>query len=462
MSFRFSLRAALAFPAVFIAPLAIADPLVGIANGPLPNQLEVELTDTTNATWRLQTSSDLATWQDRATFGVRNSVHTFVVDLPAAAGAGRRDFFRFVSDETAALPGDVAATTTLPETPDDYHTLDLPPHMAQPSITAQDNTPAENPVTDAGAALGRVLFYDKRLSANNTVACVSCHQPEHGFSDPRQFSVGFAGGRTERNSMGLTSAKYYPRKSYFWDERAATLEEQVLLPIQNEVEMGMTLPVLVAKLGEEDYYAELFTDAFGDATITTERISRALAQFIRAIVSTKSKYDEGVSTGFANFTPAELLGRQIFNNQVGTANCVACHGTDNFVSSRITNNGLEFPSIDRGIGAVTGNAADDGKFKSPSLRNIELTAPYMHDGRFATLEEVVEFYDSGVVAHPNLSGLLKNPADGPNPGEPRRLNLTAEQKGALVAFLKTLTDRTVTNDARFSDPFRDTETLALP
>ena len=468
MSFRFPLRNASAFALVWFgtyfasAPLD-AGPVVKIEAGDAgaPSRLLVELTDTTNTEWRLQTSADLANWQDRATFKVRNSVHAFVVDLPASS-AGRRDFFRFVSADAIDLPDDVASVTMLPEVPDDYHTLNLPAHLTQPTITAQDNTPPENPVTDAGATLGRVLFYDKRLSANNTVSCASCHQPEHGFSDPLPLSIGFDGRHTERNSMGLTSAKYYSRKSYFWDERAATLEEQVLLPIQNEIEMGLTLPELVTKLTAEAYYAELFTDAFGDATITTERVSRALAQFIRSIVSSKTKYDEGVATNFANFTAEESLGRQIFNNQIGTANCVACHGTDNFVSGRVTNNGLEFPSVDRGIGAITGNTADDGKFKSPSLRNIELTAPYMHDGRFATLEDVVEFYNSGVVAHPNLSGLMKNPAGSPNAGEPRRLNLTSEQKAALVAFLKTLTDRTVTEDGRFSDPFRTTGALALP
>jgi cytochrome c peroxidase len=161
--------------------------------------------------------------------------------------------------------------------------------------------------------------------------------------------------------------------------------------------------------------------------------------------------------GFTNFTAQEVLGRQIFLGQTGNATCAACHGTDNFVPNNIFNNGLEFPYVDLGVGGITGQPQDQGVFKVPSLRNIELTAPYMHDGRFATLEQVVEFYNSGVVDNPNLPPPLRFP---PPPGSPpgisgpvRRLNLSGDQKAALVAFLKTLTDTNVTTDVKFSDPF---------
>jgi cytochrome c peroxidase len=190
--------------------------------------------------------------------------------------------------------------------------------------------------------------------------------------------------------------------------------------------------------------------------VTSERISRALAQFVRSIVSVQSKYDIGVSNNFANFTPQENLGRQIFLGQgpFGNVTCAACHGTDNFVPGpALNNNGLEFPYVDLGVGGITGNLADNGKFKVPSLRNIELTAPYMHDGRFATLEEVVEFYDHGVVDNPNLSPPLRNPPGSLNAGQPRRLNLTPQQKAALVAFLKTLTDPNLATNEKYSDPF---------
>lgn len=229
------------------------------------------------------------------------------------------------------------------------------------------------------------------------------------------------------------------------------------MPIQNPSEMGMTLTALTNRLAAEPFYTNLFAQAFGSPAVDTSRISRALAQFVRSIVSVRSKYDAGLTNNFANFTPQENLGRQIFLGQVGNprATCVACHGTDNFVPGQaINNNGVEFPFVDRGLGGVTGVAADDGKFKVPSLRNIELTAPYMHDGRFATLEQVVEFYDSGVVDNPNLPPPLRVPTGpGQPPGAVLRLNLTAEQKAALVAFLKTLTDPNLATDVKLSDPF---------
>ena len=216
----------------------------------------------------------------------------------------------------------------------------------------------------------------------------------------------------------------------------------------------MTLEALTNRLAAEPFYTNLFQRTFGTPDVTSERISRSLAQFVRSIVSVSSKYDVGVANGFANFTAQENLGRQIFFGQVGRATCAACHGTDNFVPGpAINNNGLEFPFVDKGLGGITGLPQDDGLFKVPSLRNIELTAPYMHDGRFATLGEVVEFYNSGVVDNPNLSPPLRNP---PGPGQPPgalRLNLTVQQKAALVAFLKTLTDTTVATNPKWSDPF---------
>ena len=381
------------------------------------------------------------------------------------------------------IPSDLTNALLLPATAFNYAAPVLPPRFLQPPILGQDNMPATNLTTDAGATLGRVLFYDKRLSTNQTVACASCHQQAHGFSDPRPFSAGFNGGLTGRNSMGLSNARWYQRKKFFWDERAATLEDQTLMPIQNSVEMGMTLPALTNRLAAEPFYTNLFAQAFGTPEVTAERISKALAQFVRSIVSVQSKFDVGVTQNFANFTAQENLGRQIFFGQVGGAmtgraggtadlteenlgrqiffgqvggaTCSACHGTDNFVpGASLNNNGLENPYVDKGVGALTGLTQDEVLFKVPSLRNIELTAPYMHDGRFATLEQVVEFYDSSVVAHPNLSPPLRvPPGNGAASGTPLRLNLTPTQKVALVAFLKTLTDPNLVTDPKFSDPF---------
>jgi len=411
------------------------------------NQLFLEVQDPGNHPWRVQTSDNLGDWTNGETHRVFNGFLRIPMPLE-----GTQRFFRLNTDEAGEVSSDSASALLLPETFFNYAAPTLPPHLLTPLIRGQDNTPANNVTTNAGATLGRALFYDKRLSANQTISCSSCHQAAHGFSDARRFSVGFAGGLTGRTSMGLTSAKYYLREHYFWDERAATLEDQVLQPIQNSVEMGMTLDLLVTRISAEPFYAELFTDAFGNATVTSDRISKALAQFVRSIVSGQSKYDQGVPSNFANFTAQENQGRAIFNGQ---GNCNACHGSDNFVPGNlIFNNGLENPYIDKGVGAISGQPQDEGLFKVPSLRNIELTAPYMHDGRFATLEQVVDFYNNGVVNHPNLSPPLRNPPGSPGAGLPRRLNLTNVQKAALVAFLITLTDTSVTTDEKFQDPFR--------
>jgi cytochrome c peroxidase len=396
--------------------------------------------------WILQGSSNLATWHELTSWKVHNGAFRGSFDQTGSPVL----FYRAVYDPSRQ---DVLSTTAnallLPELPFNYGAPVLPLSFLVQPILAQDNMPATNVTTDAGATLGRTLFYDKRLSTNQTISCASCHQQAHGFSDPRRFSVGFDGSTGTRNGMSLSNARWYQRRHFFWDERANTLEDQVLMPIQNPIEMGMTIEALTNRLAAEPFYTNLFAVAFGSPGIDTNRISRALAQFVRSIISVESKYDTGVSNGFANFTPQESLGRQIFLGQVGNATCAACHGTDNFVPGpALNNNGLEFPYVDRGVGAITGNPPDNGKFKVPSLRNIELTAPYMHDGRFSTLEEVVDFYSSGVVDNPNLSPPLRNPN-----GTVRRLNLTTVQKAALVAFLKTLTDPNLATDPKFSDPF---------
>jgi cytochrome c peroxidase len=418
-----------------------------VPNG--PSATSVALSDPGDHVWILQSSPDFTTWSEIGAWKIHNgNFHrTFSRD------GAEKIFYRAFYDPARQ---DILSFTTnalhLPGVPFNY-SPPLPPHYLAPPVRNQDNTPTNNPVTNAGATLGRVLFYDKRLSTNGTVSCASCHQQQVGFSDPRKFSVGFAGGLTGRNSMGLNNARYYARGRFFWDERAATLEDQVLQPIQNAVEMGMTLPALVTRLAAEPFYTNLFTVAFGSPAVDTNRISQALAQFVRSMVSTRSKHDAGVGVGFTNFTAQENLGRQIFLGQVGNATCAACHGTDAHTAPNINNNGLEFPYVDLGVGGITGRAQDNGLFKVPSLRNIELTAPYMHDGRFATLEEVVEFYNSGVVMNPNLPPPLRAPPMPGQPPAPLRLNLTAAQKAALVAFLKTLTDTSLTTDVRFSDPF---------
>lgn len=357
----------------------------------------------------------------------------------------------------------------LPSTPFDYITINIPDHLStnvlngagQNAAIDNDNTPISNPVTNDGATLGRVLFYDKNLSANSAISCASCHQQENGFSDSEVLSIGFEGGTTRRHSMGLTNAKWYARGRFFWDERAATLEEQVLQPFQDPVEMGMTLEGVVDAVRNQSFYENLFTNAFGSNEITSEKISMALSQFIRSIVSVSSKYDTGRQSvnipteDFPNFSDSENRGKSLFfrPKNLGGLGCVGCHSTEAFINPDrgATNNGLDASSTDDlGVFEAIENPQFLGAFKVPSLKNIELTAPYMHDGRFATLEEVIEHYNSGVQNHPNLNNALKD-----NDGNPQRLNMSEQDKIDVVNFLKTLTDMNLTNDEKFSNPFVD-------
>jgi len=349
---------------------------------------------------------------------------------------------------------DPLATLNLLPAAYNYSNQSLPPYYLSQAVSEQDNTPAANTVTDWGATLGRVLFYDKILSINNSVACASCHKQNLSFADDKAFSEGFAGALTARNSMSLVNVKYYRNGKFLWDERGATLETQTLMPVVHPVEMGMpNLDTLVNRLNTKAYYAVLFQKAFGAQTITSDKIGSALAQFIRSIISYQTRFDEGrtlinsLRLSYPNFTAQENEGKQLFFNPL--LGCNGCHKTETFTAPSPKNNGLENPSVDFGVGGITNDPLQVGNFKVPSLRNIELTAPYMHDGRFATLEEVIEHYNSGVQPHPNLSLQLRNPDS-----TPVRLHLAADEKKALIAFLKTLTDHGITNDPKFSDPFK--------
>ena len=325
----------------------------------------------------------------------------------------------------------------LPAIPFNYSNITYPIHLA----TMYDNIPPDNPITDDGATLGRVLFYDTRLSANNQTACASCHFQDMGFSDSGASSVGFAGLTTRRTSMGLANLRYFQPDQFFWDTRADSLEDLILLPIQDHIEMGSTLDGVVAELSATSFYPTLFTNAFGTPEVTAERIAMAVSQFLRSMVSYQSKYDEGVPLNFSNFTAQEEFGRQLF--EVSSLRCGLCHTTETQILLGPRNNGLDIVYEDNGLGEITGNPFDDGLFKPPTLRNIAVTGPYMHDGRFATLTEVIEHYSSGVQPHPNLDGFLP----------PGGFNLNATQKAALIAFLNTLTDNQFMTDEKFSDPF---------
>ncbi len=370
--------------------------------------------------------------------------------------------------DTILIPADPLATLNLPATAYDYASLLLPGYFTTnvggatlpTSINGTDNTPSDNPITNNGGTLGRVLFYDKNLSINRTISCASCHVQKFGFSDSAVLSKGFAGGSTRRHSMTLINARFYQRGRFFWDERAASLEDQVLMPFQDLTEMGLTLTSLNQRVTEQPYYKTLFARAFGDSTISSERIAKALAQFVRSIVSYSSKYDAGRTqvnspgANFPNFTAEENIGKTLFFATIpnGGGACFGCHTTEAFISANPgpQNNGIDAVSTtDLGAGEVFANRIFVGRFKTSSLRNIELTAPYMHDGRFRTLEQVVEHYNSGIKNHPTLSPAL---TDANN--NPIRLNFTTAEKAALVAFLKTLTDNSVSNEIKWSNPFK--------
>ena len=377
--------------------------------------------------------------------------------------------------EADYLDASIQRVLDLPEVAFDYAEHNVPTAFAREALQS-DNTPDDNQTDDDLATLGRVLFYDPALSRNEEVSCASCHQQALGFSDQLVLSEGFDGELTGRHSMSLINIRYYSNGAMFWDERATTLEEQVLGPIQDEVEMGMTLGDLVDRLSATEHYPVLFEIAFGDSDVTSERISLALANFVRSISSFNSPYDQGLAAAngdpmrpFPNFSAEENRGKTLFfaPPQAGGAGCAGCHlappqggrpapGTPRPTSIFFVNGGSNTgltngrgPNEDLGIGAVTGRIQDQGKFKSPSLRQVGLTAPYMHDGSIATLRGVIDHYNDGVQAHPNLDPRLR----GPN-GAPQRLNLTEEEKQDLEAFLHTLTDASVSQDVRFSDPFR--------
>ncbi len=348
----------------------------------------------------------------------------------------------------------LAAAKTTFGTNIDFEALPNYANQGKPNYITKDNA-GGNGIIDKQATLGRVLFYDKNLSKNKTIACASCHKQEHGFADPLVLSDGFAGGKTNRHSMGLVNARFYNNGRFFWDERASSLEAQVLMPMQDPVEMGMTLDSVLARVGHLPYYPELFENAFGDEAVTTDRISKALAQYVRSIMSYQSRYDEGraqvqnPNQPFPNFTAQENQGKNLFFNPV-LGGCAGCHGTEAFVAPGPRNNGLDATNTsDAGGGGITNNQAQEGLFKAPSLRNIALRPPYMHDGRFATLEAVVEHYSTGIKNNPNLSAPLRQPN-----GTIKLMNFTPQEKAAMVAFLNTLTDNALTADEKFSDPFK--------
>lgn len=298
--------------------------------------------------------------------------------------------------------------------------------LSYPAGFPAPHIPADNPMTVAGVALGQRLFFDPILSVDSTVACASCHLPEMSFSDPEPFSHGVA-GVTRRNSMSLANIAWAP--SLFWDGRAPMLEAQVLMPVADPIEMGETWENVEAKLRRHPEYPALFDGAFPGQPITRDHVARAIAQFERTLISADSKYDRFLADQ-TTLDAAETLGLTLFFSDRG--DCFHCHGTVLLTDNRFHNTGLDAAPADSGRAEVTGRDSDIGSFRAPSLRNIALTAPYMHDGRFNTLEEVLHHYDSGLHRDRRLDPLLLAAP------EPRAF--TGDERVALIAFLRTLTD----------------------
>lgn len=311
--------------------------------------------------------------------------------------------------------------------------------------------PADNRLTEQGVKLGRMLFYETRLSGNNSLACASCHKQENAFSDTNRFSTGIDGLEGHRQAMSAVNM-LWNTNGYFWDGRAQKLRDQSIIPIQDDLEMNETMENVVEKLEQDTLYKHQFFRAFGSEDISSYRIGLALEQFLNSIVSYRSKYDLFLE-GEATFTEEEELGMELFFEeynpyfpQTSGADCGHCHGGKNFSSQEYMNNGLDSIYNDNGRYDVTGLESDRGAMKVTTLRNIELTPPYMHDGRFNTLEEVIDHYNEGLRYNASL-----NPALAMTMGTGLMLNGT--DKAALIAFLRTLTDSNLIQDSRYASPF---------
>ncbi len=329
--------------------------------------------------------------------------------------------------------------------------LDLPAVPANYLMGISDNVPE----------LGRVLFYDRQLSLNNSVSCGSCHKQAYGFADNVALSRGFDNQLTTRNSMPIQNLNFQSgvvidgiasSSKLFWDGRETNLNNMVLRPIINHVEMGIPdTEALAAKLSTIPYYKPLFKNAFGSEEVTPQKISTALTFFVGSINSTHSKFDKSNGGNGTQLSALEATGKNLF---VSTYNCNTCHQVQipngyEIFGGGFANIGLNDVYADDGLSKTTGRQTDAGKFKIPSLRNVAFTAPYMHDGRFSTLDGVMEHYSEGIADHPNLDFRLRN-----TDGQADQKNISEFDKKAIIAFLNTLNDVEVITDPKFASPFK--------
>ena len=340
-----------------------------------------------------------------------------------------------------------------PEEPKPIVEFDDTPLVLEYGAFPSPPIPSDNKLTVEGVELGRRLFYEKMLSKGNEQACADCHRQEDAFSDTTRFSLGVEGLPGKRQAMGVFNMLWHSNE-FFWDGRAHLLRDQALKPIQDPLEMNETLENVIAKLNNNQEYKDQFIRAFGDDLITEERISLALEQFMNSIVSVNSKYDKYL-LGEVTLSESEERGRALFFTEYNPffpdqsgADCAHCHTGINFENDLYMNNGLDTDAeiTDIGREMVTMMPEDRAKFKVPSLRNIERTPPYMHDGRFETLEQVIDHYNEGVKMSTTVDPVIEN----------TRLSglfLDDQDKADLLAFLKTLTDPVFLANEDYSNPF---------
>ena len=332
-------------------------------------------------------------------------------------------------------------------TPTPYQ-LKIPAHFPDMII------PSDNPMTVEGVELGRFLFYEKQLSGDNSMNCASCHMPQNAFSDPNQYSVGIDGISGNRQSMALINIGW--ENFFFWDGRETTLESQIIEPVSNPIEMHQSWKDAIHKLNADVKYRNRFFRAFGEEGVDSVKATKAIVQFIRTMISSESKFDvmyKFENNMVLNTAEQSLLstidldewaGYDLFKSLNG-ADCFHCHNGPLMRVKKFSNNGLDAAFSDLGRGGVTQNPEDYGKFKVTTLRNIALTAPYMHDGRFTTLDEVIEHYSSGIHMSPTIDPLIEFANQG-------GVQLDAQEKYLLKKFLLTLSDYNFINNPSFKDP----------
>lgn len=318
------------------------------------------------------------------------------------------------------------------------------PHLFSDKLIAPI-IPTNNPLTEEGVALGKKLFFDKFLSGDETQSCATCHQPNNAFTDNLQFSTGINGNLGTRNAMPLFNLAWNFDERFAWDGKEFSLEKQALEPVSNLNELHSDWKKIAEKLQSNSEYPTLFLQAFGSSVIDSTLVTKAIAQFERTLISGNSKFDKFLLEQ-VNLTPEEENGFNIFMDEA-KGDCFHCHGSNNnplWTDNQFHNNGLDTNFSDLGLGAVTGDPADNGKFKTPSLRNLTFTSPYMHDGRFTTLEEVINHYSEGLQNSSTIDPLMKKVNQG-------GVNLTPQDKADLKAFLLSLSDFDFINNPNFQE-----------